>query len=457
MEVFAMANSKTMDLTHGSVPKQLLKFSVPFLLANLMQTVYSMVDMVIVGQFVGSEGLSGISTSSMVTMLFTTVGMGLVMGSQMMIAQFKGAGDEQAQRETIGTTMTFMLILALIMTIPSILCVRPLLHLLNTPDEAFEHARSYLVICLAGTIFIYGYNGVCTVLRGLGDSTRPMIFVAISTVVNIILDLVFVGPLNMGTAGAAAATIIAQAVSFIISSAYLYSIRHNFVFDFKLRSFRIVGSRLKMILKIGVPFAIQFSIINISMLFIISLVNSYGVAASAAYGVGGKVDTFATMPLIAIGSAASTMVGQNMGAGLKDRAKSVINWSLVITCCFAVVIIAIVQLIPGFLVSLFDRDEEVIRIGTMYIRFVSISYIAHALMTSYEAMANGIGFSMLTLACCLFDGVCLRISLAYLFALVLGMGISGVFLGAMCAPFGAAFISGVYFYSGKWKTRKLAN
>ncbi len=450
-----MANSKTMDLIHGSVPKQLLKFSVPFLLANLMQTIYSMVDMIIVGQFVGSEGLSGISTSSMVTMLFTTIGMGLVMGSQMMIAQFKGAGDEQAQSETIGSTMTFMLILAAVMTVPSILCVRPILNLLNTPAAAFEHARSYLIICLAGTVFIYGYNGVCTVLRGLGDSTRPMIFVAISTVVNILLDLLFVGPLGMGTAGAALATIIAQAVSFIVSAVYLYSIRRSFVFDFKLRSFRIIPARLKMILKIGIPFAFQFSIINVSMLFIISLVNSYGVAASAAYGVGGKVDTFATMPLIAIGSAASTMVGQNIGAGLKDRAKSIINWSLLLTGAFAVVIIAVVQLIPGFLISLFDTDPEVIEYGILYIRIVSLSYIAHALMNSYEAMANGIGFSMLTLVCCLFDGVCLRISLAYLFAVAMSMGITGVFLGAMIAPFGAALISGIYFYSGRWRTREL--
>ena len=448
-----MSNSKTMDLLHGSVPKALLSFSWPILLANLMQTLYSMVDMAIVGHLVGSVGLSAVSNSSQVTMLFTTIGIGLVMGGQMMIAQFKGAGEHEALQETIGTSLTFMLILAVIFTVPSILLINPILRLLNLPQECMADAHAYLVICLAGTIFIYGYNGVCTILRGLGDSTRPMIFVAISSVTNIILDLIFVGPLGWGTAGAAAATIISQALSFAIAAVYLYRNRVGFDFDFKLKRFRIVVKRLKGLLKIGVPFAVQFSAINISVMFVMSLVNSYGVAASAAYGACSKIDNFCTMPMFSLGSAASTVIGQNIGARQQDRAKSVVHWGVAMGLGCAVVIVAIVQLIPGTLVRIFNTDPDVVEIGKLYLHIVSISYFGHALLGCYEAMANGIGFTLLTLLCSLFDSVCLRISLAYLFAIGLGMGISGVFLGAMIAPFGAALVSGIYFYSGKWRNR----
>lgn len=452
-----MTNLNNQNLLSGSVPKQLLTFSLPFLGANVLQSVYSVVDMIIVGQFVGSAGLSGVSVGSQIAALFTSTGMGLTMGGQIMLAQFKGAGDERAQKESIGTILSFMILLGLLLTIPCLIFARPLLGLLNTPAESMTDAYWYFVISALGIVFIFGYNSVCSVLRGLGDSTRPMYFVAISTVVNIILDLLFVGVFHWGAGGAAAATILAQGVSFIIAAIYLYCHRQAFVFDFKPKSFRIVPQRLKMMLKVGVPFALQFSMLMISLLFVVSMVNGYGVSASAGYGVGGKVDNFATLPVYAFASAASTMAGQNIGAKQPERARSVVHWCVLMTFLCELVIFAVVQLFAAQIISIFNSEPEVIEVGVKYLRYMAFGYLAHCALDGYGSMANGVGFSMLSFISCTIDGLIVRIPLAWLLGDVLGYGIDGVFLACVTAPFVAALICTVYFYSGIWRKQSLVH
>ncbi len=450
-----MASLQNRDLLHGSVPRQLIAFSVPFLAANVLQSVYAVVDMILVGQFVGSAGLSGVSIGSQIASLFTSTGMGLSMGGQMMLAQFKRAGDEEAQRESIGTMLSFMLLLGLALAVPCILFAKPLLHLLSTPAESYQDAYWYFIICALGIVFIFGYNSVCAVLRGLGDSRRPMYFVAISTVTNILLDLLFVGAMHKGAGGAAAATIIAQGVSFLCALAYLYRHRASLVFDFRPSSFRMIPQRLKTMLKVGIPFALQFSMLMISMLFVVALVNGFGVTASAGYGVGGKVDNFATLPVYAFSSAASTMVGQNIGARQYGRAKSVVHWCVLLTLGCELVIFALVQLFAAQIVSIFNSEPEVIAVGVSYLRLMTFAYLAHCALDGYQSMSNGVGFSMLSFLCCTVDGLIVRIPLAWLFSSGLDMGLRGIFLGCMLAPFSAGVISAVYFYSGVWKKQSL--
>jgi len=452
-----MTRLQSEDLLHGSVPRQLIAFSLPFLAANILQSVYSTVDMIIVGQFVGSSGLAGVSVGGQIAHLFTSTGIGLSMGGQIMLAQFKGAGDEKAQRETIGTMMTFMFLLGLGLAIPCIALAGPLLRLLNTPAEAYREAWMYFIISSLGIVFIYGYNSVCSVLRGLGDSRRPMVFVAISSVMNILLDLLLVGVFHMGAGGAALATILSQGVSFLIAFVYLYRRRDSFVFDFRRRSFHIVGDRLRTILKVGVPFALQFSMLMISLMFVMALVNGFGVAASAGYGVGGKVDTFATMPVYALASAAATMVGQNIGAKQIDRAKSVVYWCVGLCLIFEIVIFALAQLFAPRIIAIFNGEADVIQVGVLYIRIMSFAWLAHCMLDGYQSMANGVGFSMLAFICCTVDGLIVRIPLAWLFSSVLEMGLTGVLLGCMIAPFVAGLICLIYFYSGAWRNRSLLN
>ena len=232
-----MSNEIAKDMTRGPVLRQLAVFAGPVALANALQAVYSMVDMVVVGQFVGPAGLSAVGIGGQLQFVFLAFGMGFSVGAQVLLSQQVGAKDRDLQ-PTIGTLMTMELITALLLTVLGIVLCPQLLHLMNTPEAALKDAWGYTVICCCGMIFIYGYNAVCGILRGMGESKLPMIFIAVASLVNLVLDLVFVAGLKMSAPGAALATVIAQAVSFLVAIVYLYRNRDRFGFDFKLRSFR---------------------------------------------------------------------------------------------------------------------------------------------------------------------------------------------------------------------------
>jgi len=449
--------SKTLEtnLTEGSVLKQLIKFAIPLLIANILQSLYSTVDMIIVGNFADSAGLSAVSIGGQIMMLITNAGFGLTMGGQIIIAQYTGARDREGQLRTIGTTVSFVALLSLCVTVLGLMFYRPILSLMNTPAESLPQARQYLFVSIIGIIFIMGYNVVCCILRALGDSKRPMVFVGIATVVNIICDLVFVAGLKLGALGAAIATVGAQAVSFVCAAVYLYKHRDIFVFDFKKDSFRIMKDKLKMILKIGIPFAIQFSIISLSVMFIVSMINGYGVAASAAYGVGGKIDNFAMMPYFAIESAASTMVGQCIGAGRKDRVQRVVRFTMLVNMVMAVIEFVIIQVFPEFFLKIFNQDPAVIEYGVLYLRIVTFSYFAFAGMTAYNAVVMGVGNATLSLIGSILDGVVLRLTLACLFTYVFDWGMTGILLATTLSPFGVTLVSGIYYHTGMWKKREI--
>ncbi|MBR2329266.1 MAG: MATE family efflux transporter, partial [Clostridia bacterium] len=343
-----MAKKTTMinNMTSGNVIRQLLLFAYPFMLSNLLQVVYTLVDMIVVGQFVGSYGLSGVAIGGEISMLFTMLCFGFTSAGQIMVSQYVGQDDHESIKSTIGTMFTSVALIGVVITVVSLLCVDPLLRLMNTPVESYKQARDYAVVCFVGTIFTYGYNTVGSVLRGMGDSKRPFIFVTIAAVLNLILDLIFVAVLRMDTLGAALATVIGQSVSFIISLFYLYRHKEAFGFDFKLSSFRMHGQKLKIILKLSVPLMISSIAISMSLTFINSFVNPYGVVASAVNGVGGKLSSLMQVVTHAIQPAVGAFVGQNMGAGKPERARKAVWCALGIALVFWVVIAALCLLFP---------------------------------------------------------------------------------------------------------------
>lgn len=224
------------DLTQGSVTKQLLKFSVPFLLSNLLQALYSVADMVIVGQFCGKSGITGVSIGGQINILVTGAALGLAIGGTVLIAQYGGAKKYDDQKSTIGTMTTLYIILSAVLTVIMVLLTKPILRLLKTPDNAFEEAVRYLTICMLGTVFMFLYNAISAILRGMGDSKRPLYFVAIAAAVNVVGDIVLVGPLKMGAAGAAIATISSQGISVILSLIYLFN--SGFFSGYKINRFQ---------------------------------------------------------------------------------------------------------------------------------------------------------------------------------------------------------------------------
>lgn len=449
-----MAREIINDLTTGNVTKKLLRFALPFMLSTLLQTGYSMVDMIIVGQYVGPSGLSAVSISSQLTWLATALCMGFTNGGQIIISQLVGAGKKSELNRTIGTVSTTVFIAALFVTALGLSIRRPVLTLLSTPSESYVQASTYLAIVFSGMIFTFGYNLVSALFRGLGDSRHPLIFVAIAAGVNLILDYIFVAIFKWDVAGAAIATIAGQAVSFIASVIYLYRRREMLGFDFKLSSFLIDPSRLKVLVKLGVPFALNNAAVTISMLFVNKFINQYGLTASATFGTGTKIEQIPWIVGSGVMMACASMVGQNMGAGKFDRMKKTVNTGAVICAITAVVFMALFLLFPRQIYSLFTTDPDVLELAPLFLSCLVCALPATCLMCPYQAFISGIGNAMLVLIIALMDGFVSRILICLLLTKVFHMGLQGWFLGYGLAAYVNTILSCIYYYSGIWKKRK---
>ena len=447
--------SMVRNLTVGTVWKKLILFALPFMLANLLQTVYTMVDAVIVGQFVGEEALAAVTNCGQLADFYMLIGMGIASAGQILIAQFVGKQDFKAVNRTIGTMFTFLAALGLVCTGVCLVLLNRQLAWLNMPEESLVHAQYYLATCGCGLIFTYGYNCVSAILRGMGDSTRPLIFVAIASCMNLVLDLAFVMGLHLGAFGAALATVIGQGFSFIVAVIYLYHHRQAFGFDFRPASFVPARRELSMLLRLGAPMALQFAAINLSLLYVNSLINVYGVAAAAITGVGNKMEGIIRIVSNSMGTAGSAMVGQCVGADKKERVPKVVNCILVVCVLYSLVCCAVVFFFPRAVFGLFTQAEEVLALTSIYRWAAVICYLFYGPRAAYNAVVNGIGNASLGLFACLMDGVVARIGLSVLFGSVLGFGIQGFWYGSAAAGLVSAIITGSYYYSGRWKTRQL--
>ena len=448
-------NSLIHDLTEGSVTRLLLIFSFPLLCSNLLQTVYNMVDMVVIGQFVGSVGLSAVSIGGDVLNFLTFLVMGFSNAGQVLLSQYIGAGNGERIKGTIGTMFTLILASAVVLSIICGLCLDLLLTAMNTPEECLEYAEQYSLTCIMGLVFIYGYNLVSAILRGMGDSKHPFMFIAVATVVNIVLDLLFVAGFHMGPFGAALATVIGQGVSFIWAIIYLYRHKEAFGFDFKLQSFQPDREVLPKLIKLGLPMCLQSAAIHISMLFVNSSINSYGVVASAVTGIGNKLGSITSVVTNALSTAGSSMVGQTIGAEKYHRIPKIIGVSMLIDLTFAAVLSFVTIYFPNAIFGLFNSDPEVLELAMSYIPVAVLLYIGFALRSPFFALINGSGNAKLNLIVGLLDGVICRVGLAMLMGFVLGMGIMGFWLGNAFAGYVPFIIGGIYFLTGAWKTRKL--
>lgn len=442
-------NTIEKNLTQGNVAMQLIRFALPFMLSNLIQTLYNVADMVIVGNYCGPVGISGVNIGGQVTFIMTNIVIGLSVGGTVVIAQYLGSNDRQGMRESISTLITFLLAAAVVLTVSMMLLSDKILHLIQTPRESYEQAKGYLNITLSGTIFIFGYNAFSAILRGLGDSRRPLIFVSTACGINVVLDFLFVGLFGMEAAGAALATVISQAVSMIACMVYLK--RSGFNFDFRLRSFRFYPSRFVMLLKIGIPISIQNVITNFSFLVLTTIANSMGVIASAAVGIVGKYNGFAILPAIAVGSSVSAMVAQNMGAGLVDRAKKTFHTGFALAFSVTFVAFIITQLFPAQILSLFGDDPEMIAAGVEYIRTFSIDYIIVPATFCLNGIITGAGHTIISSIGGILASLGFRIPLAILFGVVLDKGLTGLGVAAPAASLGAGTLLFIYYISGRWK------
>ncbi len=448
------SNKIVKDLTSGSAAKTMIFFAAPLFMSSLLQTAYNMADMIIIGHFVGKEGLAAAAVGGDVLLFASFVAMGFANAGQVIISQFVGAGRFDKVGRLIGTMSTFLLGSALLIGAGGLIFQNELLAWLNTPPEALEFTRSYTDVCLTGLVFIYGYNVVSAVLRGMGDSRHPFYFIALATVLNVFLDLLFIVVFNMAIFGAALATVISQAVSFCWAVVFLYRRRTAFGFDFKLRSFAVDREVLWPFLKLGIPMMLQVASIDFSKLFVNSWINSYGVLATAMTGIGNKVSSVVNVVNVAFSTAGSAMIGQCIGAEKYRRVTEILKVSFSINIAISVLMGIVTICFPRMVFGVFTDDPEVLKLAMTYIPVALLMFAGSALRPPMNSLINGSGNFKLNIAVALLDGVVMRIGLSVVLGLTLGFGVYGFWYGSALASYTPFVIGAVYYLSGRWQTRK---
>lgn len=439
------------SLVEGDVKKSLLRFTLPFLAATLLQFTYGAADLIIVGQFDPTgAGITAVTTGSQLMQTFTSLLMGLASGGTVLIGQYWGAKRREDVSKTIGTMFTFFAILAVVMTAIVTLGANFFTSLMQVPAEAVEGARQYIFICGCGVIFITGYNMVSGILRGLGDSKHPMLFVLIACIANIIGDLILVGPLKMGPAGAAIATVAAQALSLALSLVVLRS--KDFPFDFARSSFRIAGSKLRGLVRVGTPVAIQNILVSISFLIITGVVNGMNlITASAAMGTASRVIDFCMMGPIAFYSAISAMTAQNIGAGREDRAKKTLKYGMLFSLIFGAVMFALVMLFPRQAIGVVNRNPEVLDLGVLCLYGFSFDCIMVAFVFSFNGFFGGCGRTGFTMANSLIATFIVRIPFTLFVANLPGASLFLIGLASPLASILQVAVQLVYYKLGRGK------
>lgn len=444
-----------LDLTEGNILHQLIRFAIPLLLTNLLQQLYNAVDMMVIGHYVGSTGTVGVATGGEVMTLVTFLATAFGNAGQIYVAQLSGAKDNKSISETIGTSLVTMVVMAIVCMGISITFCNQFLTWLNCPEEALEQAKRYMIISSIGMPFIFGYNSIAGILRGMGEAKRPLIFVAVAAAANVIMDILFVALIPLEAAGTAIATVASQLASFVAATIFLLRKKEQFGLDFSLKGMRIHMNHFKVLIKLGIPLAANSALIHGTQIICSSHVNSFGLVASATNSIGNKVHKLINVFTNSINAGAGAMVGQNLGARKIERVNKIVFTTMRLSACFAVMSGIIAIFFPRQAFSIFTSDPEVIEYGVTFLRIFLIVVVISPFQGSLSAVITGSGHSKLSFISGLLDGVILRLGISFLFAYGFNMGVEGFFYGNALARLGPVTVGGLYFLSGKWKTRKL--
>ena len=371
------------NLTQGPLLPKMMAFAIPYLLACFLQTFYGMADLFITGLFNGAAPITAVSIGSQLMHMLTVIIVGLAMGTTVAISRAVGGKDRKEASCCIGSSVLLFALFSLVSTVLLLLSIDPILSWLKTPMEAWEDTRAYLLICFAGIPFIVAYNVLASIFRGLGDTRTPMYFVALAGLINLLLDYILIGPMAMGAAGAAAATILSEAVSVLLC--LLYLARADLGLAFPKKSFSFDALRMKTLLAIGLPISCQDGLIQISFLIITAIANSRGVEVAAAVGIVEKIISFLFLVPSSMLSTVSALGAQNIGAGKYDRVDKILWYAIAIGVGFGAVMALLMQFIAPSVVRPFTSDEAVVLAGAAYIR----SYIFDCLFAGIQFSFSG--------------------------------------------------------------------
>ena len=400
------------DLTSGSVWKNIVYFSLPYLLSYFLQTLYGLADLFIVGQFDGVASTTAVSIGSQVMHMLTVMIVGLAMGTTVNIGRAVGARDSQKASKVVGNTTVLFVGVSVVLAVVLLVLVQPIVRVMSTPAEAVEGTVRYLTICFIGIPFITAYNVIASIFRGLGDSKSPMYFIAVACVANIALDYLFIGALHMGPAGAALGTTLSQTISVAVS--LLVILKKKTGISVKRAEFRLERVTMGQVLKIGVPIAAQDGFIQVAFIIITIIANRRGLGVAAAVGIVEKIISFLFLVPSSMLSTVSALGAQNMGAGKYERADQILRYAMGIAVGFGLIVSLLIQIIAGPVVGLFTTDATVILLGAQYIRGYIWDCIFAGVHFSFSGYFCAYGKSEISFVHNLIAILCVRIPGVYL-------------------------------------------
>ncbi len=445
--------AKTTDMTTGSPIRHIIAFAIPMLLGNIFQQLYNLVDTMIVGRFVGEAALAAVGATSSVNTLMIMVCVGLTNGAGIIISQSFGAGEREELRNSVSGIAVITAVLAVPVSIAGIIFAPAIMRLLDVPDEIISNSVLYMRIICAGLTAMAGYNCCTAILRSMGDSKTPLVTLTITSIVNIVLDLLFVVVFNWSVAGAALATIISQILSLVLTAGYIVINRRALMLD-GLRFYPKRASIVKII-KTGIPSTLQSSAIDIGVISVQRLINSFGTAAIAAYSASTKIDSLAIRVIVTAGTALSVFSGQNIGAGELGRIKKALRQTLAMLIPTAMAIAAIILIFKRSIIGLFldaDASAEAVDIACDYLTVIGIGYIIASVMQSYLNVIRGAG-DVNTSMVAGFSELTARVIASYV--LVNYWGLWGIWIAVPLSWFMGCIIPVARYYSGKWVNKKL--
>ncbi len=405
------------DLTQGNLIITLITFALPYVAANFLQALYGAADLIIAGYYCDSSVVSAVATGSQLLQTLIFFITGLTVSATVLIGKAFGAKKYDDILKIINTMTVCFVIAAIFLSLGVIAFDNGILKLLQTPAEAYKSASEYILVCALGLIFVFAYNAISAVLRGLGNSVAPMYFVAISCIANIIMDILLIGKFNMGAQGAAVATVFSQALSVVIGVIYIR--KGNFVFKFKFRHLKFDIETAKEIFKIGLPLSLQDTLIPLSFLFLFSLANSMGVSASAAYGAVVRLNAFMMLPAGSFAMALTALTAQNLGAGNMKRALNALKLSILFAFIFGFIFFLWQQLAPKTAIAIFSRDESVLNAGALYLKSFSFDYLLVPFVFCFNGFFFGLGRTIFAAANSIFSAFAIRIPVAFILCAVI--------------------------------------
>jgi len=439
------------DFTQGKIPRQIFYFALPIVFSSLLQQLYSIVDSVFIGRFVGKEGLAAIGASFPLIFALISFVIGIGSGFTVVISQYLGAKRIESVKKAVGTMYIFMFLGGILLTVIGIYISPYIFKLTNLPTDVIPEAIDYIQVYLMGTVLFFGFAGTNAILRGLGDSKTPFYFTLIATVINILLDWFFIAGLGWGVKGAALGTIIAQGGAFL--TAVIYLNRNHELISLRLKNLQFDKKIFKESVRIGLPTGFQQTIVSFGMITLFGIVNSFGTDTIAAYSIALRIESIPLMLAMSFAAAIAPFVGQNVGANQMERVQTGYRSALVMTNAISIVISGLFLIAPRLILQIFTTDIAVIDIGVEYMHIVAPFYILFSTMFILNGTLRGAGATLIPMFITLIALWAVRIPVSWVLSEAIGR--TGIWWGIPTGWFVGMVISYLYYKTGYWKKSKI--